>query len=355
MKIAILHMTMGLSSRGSETVMHELATGLSAGNQVLVLHSGDIGQVYYQNMRIMSLSQAPMSAPVNTFEKIKFRLNLDEQTRLVKKFTLTCFPEIKSYKPDVIVAVNGSSQVKMLKCAFPKIKIVVFGHAGIGYSDAGNLHAKPDLFIALTAKAYRWALKLVRPGTKLVYIPNPIDLSKFAGAKPVSLKLAKPVVLTVGALTSYKNIESVIGAVRRLAVSYVLVGDGERRSEIADEFSTLTNEFSWFKSVEPDSLPSIYRAGDVFCFVPDAQESFGRVYLEAMAAGLPIVASDDPIRREIIGDKGFFVDPHNEVDIASKIVQAIKSKHPDYHDRLKEYDVKKVTKQIEKEMYDLVA
>ena len=52
-------------------------------------------------------------------------------------------------------------------------------------------------------------------------------------------------------------------------------------------------------------LHSIYRAADVYVF-PSFTESFGHSLVEAMATGLPIVAADMPVNREVCGPAGRF-------------------------------------------------
>ncbi len=51
--------------------------------------------------------------------------------------------------------------------------------------------------------------------------------------------------------------------------------------------------------VPDDDMPALYRAADVLAF-PSEREGFGLVALEAMAAGLPVVASDLPVLREFL-------------------------------------------------------
>ncbi|MEI8232336.1 MAG: glycosyltransferase family 4 protein [bacterium] len=360
LKIAFLHMTMGIVERGSEIVIDNLATELSKKHDVLLIQSGKSTGKSYQVKRVMPFDSAPVPAPSNILNKLLFRLHLDDESGRVAEFTKAALPTISSFNPDIIVAVNGSLQLKILQGqALPaqagfKAKLVTFGHAGIGYHDRDTLRTCPDLFVALTQTAEVWARQHAPKSTKVKYIPNPIDLKSFKQTKPANLKLEQPIVLTVSALSKYKNVEKVIRAIKQTVSSYLLIGEGEGSETIAKEFGTLANSFVWIKHVEPSIIPSYFLASDVFCFTPDPQEAFGLVYLEAMTAGLPIVASDDPIRRELIGPHGIYVDPRNPDSIARGINQAIQLDKIDYSKELESYDLKTVTKQIEKEFHDLI-
>lgn len=355
MKIAFLHMTMGLSDRGSEVVVDQLATSLSLSHEVLVIQSGAVSQKKYLVKRVYPLSEAPIPAPKNIFQKLLFRMNLDQNSGDVAEFTSAAIKELDSFAPDIIVAVNGPVQLALLQGLASQAKIVVFGHAGIGHHDAASLARHPDLFIALTNVAATWATKKASRQSKVVYIPNPIDLSRYLGQLPAKTGLDKPIVMTVGALSSYKNILQVVTAIKLTAASYLLIGDGEQSGELSKMFSLLGNSFLWIKHLAPSDLGRYYRAADVFCLVPDSQESFGMVYLEAMAAGLPIVASDDSIRRDLVGEQGIYVDPHDPASIASGINQAIQLDRIDYSARLVDYDLAKVVAKIEKEFHDLIS
>ena len=108
MKIAFLHMTLGLVRRGSEVVTEEIATALAARHDVLVLQSGPVGKTKYHAKRVHPLRSAPPPAPRSVLEKCLFRLGLDARTREVAAFTRAALPAIQAFAPDIIVAINGA-------------------------------------------------------------------------------------------------------------------------------------------------------------------------------------------------------------------------------------------------------
>jgi len=74
-----------------------------------------------------------------------------------------------------------------------------------------------------------------------------------------------------------------------------------------------------------EQLPVLYEAASVFLF-PSFEEGFGLPVLEAMAHGLPVVASETSSLPEVGGDAALYVDPHDPRDMAEKIIKAVEDK-----------------------------
>ena len=66
------------------------------------------------------------------------------------------------------------------------------------------------------------------------------------------------------------------------------------------------------------ALDQLYAKGDIFVY-PSVVESFGHPLLEAMAAGLPIVAADVPVNRELCGGAALYFSPFDDDDCARQI------------------------------------
>jgi glycosyltransferase involved in cell wall biosynthesis len=141
-------------------------------------------------------------------------------------------------------------------------------------------------------------------------IPNGVDLSRFhpgAGERArFGLPEDKPVVLMVSAFIASKKVAEGIRAVAAVpGAQLVVAGDGPLRDELHSLASeVLPGRFKQI-SVASDQMPALYRSAGAFMHL-SVDESFGNVFVEAMASGLPIVAYDTKRTRWIIGDEAFF-------------------------------------------------
>lgn len=143
-------------------------------------------------------------------------------------------------------------------------------------------------------------------------IPNGIDPARFAGVAGdragFGLPADKPVVLMVSAFIETKRVLDGMRAVAALpGVHFAVAGDGPLRDQVeALAAEILPGRFTRL-SLAAERMPVLYRSADVFLHM-SLNESFGNVYVEAMASGLPIVAHDSPRLRWIVGERDTLCD-----------------------------------------------
>lgn len=132
--------------------------------------------------------------------------------------------------------------------------------------------------------------------------------------------------MCVGTLNSknHKRIELVIRAMVKVPqASLILCGDGIDKEYFIALANELLGKNSFVQmSLSFDEMPKLYRSVDLFT-LPSANEPFGRVYLEALTSGTPVVAPDDDMRRTIIGDAGLVCDVENTEEYAQVLEKAL--------------------------------
>lgn len=229
---------------------------------------------------------------------------------------------------DVVIPTNGRFQAFKASLAriFKGYKIIISGQAGIGRDDLWNiLVTRPNVYVALTDVEKQWAEKWAK-FLRVVKIPNGVDLDKYRGKSGFEIDLNKPIILSVGALEWYKHHERSIQAVSQLKEgSLLIVGKGSLESELKELGEKLLGK-ERFKiiNVNFEKIPEVYKKAKVFVLPSWDREAFGIVYVEAMAADLPVVAPDDSVRREIIGKAGIFTDVTDPSKYAFAISTALK-------------------------------
>lgn len=192
-------------------------------------------------------------------------------------------------------------------------------------------------------------LKLGTRAKKIAVVPNGINFEKFEAANPSPeiLGIKKPnekiiffpariVRISTGEISAQKNFRAVIETVKILHEKGVnnfrivgLLNESTAESAAGKTIKVLKDElieagisdcFSFLPAIEPEKMPSYYAASDVVC-VPSVNETFGLVYVEAMAAGKIAIASNTGAPQEYIKDgiNGFLVNPENPKELAEKL------------------------------------
>ncbi len=173
------------------------------------------------------------------------------------------------------------------------------------------------------------------PGQYTV-IPNGIDLARFAAADLEPLPQYQDGyhnILFVGRIEKRKGLEYLLQAFPRVQEAcpnsrLIVVGEGRLRAglqRIAAESGLSDVVFTGF--VPAEELPRYHRTAQVFCVPATGFESFGIALLEAMAAGLPVVASDIVGFRQVVshGGDGLLVSPRDPEALARALILLLRN------------------------------
>lgn len=138
-------------------------------------------------------------------------------------------------------------------------------------------------------------------------------------------------ILTIARLLAYKRIEVVVKALSKLKdkydFRYTIIGEGPRKEIIRQciEEYNMQDRVNMVSRVPHEEIPNIYAGSDIFVLA-SYPETFGRVYFEAMASGLPTICCRNSGVDGLFvnGESGFSVDhedPEELVNVLEKLIQ----------------------------------
>ncbi|MFI6926871.1 glycosyltransferase [Nonomuraea spiralis] len=152
------------------------------------------------------------------------------------------------------------------------------------------------------------------PERRVTVVPCGVDLTSFCPEGPVAPRAGAKVVLSIGRMVARKGVDTVIAALRQLPdADLVIAGGGQddeetgRLRELAAAYG-LQDRVHLIGSVPRARVPALMRAADVLVTVP-WYEPFGMVPLEAMACGVPVVASAVGGHLDTVAGCGVLVPP----------------------------------------------
>ena len=191
---------------------------------------------------------------------------------------------------------------------------------------------------------------LERSPERLIEMPNGVDTEAFApgpdtGGLRARLGIADDAVLAAFVATldrahHFKRLDVAIEALARARsreLHLVVAGGGE----LLDGFRTIAREAGvgdrvhFLGRVPHAELPDVLRACDLFALTTEPPESFGIVLIEALACGLPAVATDYPGVRAVIddGETGFLV-PAADSGAAAEALDRVVALGPEGRERI---------------------
>jgi D-inositol-3-phosphate glycosyltransferase len=171
---------------------------------------------------------------------------------------------------------------------------------------------------------------------KLVEMPNGVDTELFApGPDAAGVRAAAGIpedavvaafVATLDRAHHFKRLDVAIDAITTLrdaGLHLVVAGGGE----LLDDFrrraaqAGVADRAHFLGAIPHSELPNVLRASDLMLLTTEPPESFGIVLIEAMACGLPTIATQYPGVRAVVdeGETGLLVPPGNPPAVADAI------------------------------------
>jgi glycosyltransferase involved in cell wall biosynthesis len=180
--------------------------------------------------------------------------------------------------------------------------------------------------VIVTTEELRAHVATIARPDRIHLIPNGVDLARFAPAERGGERRRR--VLYIGRLSEEKNLSTLITAVaavrQRRPADLVLIGAGPLRERLKAQARAAGVRAEFPGVIEHHLVPAWLRQADAFV-LPSFTEGHPKVLLEAMAAGLPCVASDCPGNRALVrdGETGLLFDARDPAALAARLERVL--------------------------------
>lgn len=276
------------------------------------------------------------SLPINRYRKtipILQRLLLIPYRAMLKSFG----------KPDIVHAhfykIGAIAAILKKKYGIP---FVITEHSSefnkpvdqINYLDkrsANKAYPHCDLLICVSETLRNNVLKLF--GHNSIVIPNILDNQSF-NFNGQSKSISPFVYVGVGNLTPNKSFDKLVTAFSQVKddAKLIIIGDGTERQNIQNQIDILHlgHLVKLMGRINREEINKVYQKCHVFV-LPSQSETFGVSYIEAMYAGLPVIATQCGGPESFINDTNGVLVPVNDVSSLVEAMKDIRKNYLSYH------------------------
>lgn len=205
-----------------------------------------------------------------------------------------------------------------------------------------RIFLRADVIVTISKYLADWAREMGYRG-RVEVIPNGVDVGKFAGVKRRVFDRGKVVLITTSRLVEKNAVGDIIEALKFLSdnVSLKIIGTGplEGSLKLKVENLKLEERIKFLGNIEHYDISKYLHEADIFVR-PSLSEGFGNSFIEAMAAGLPVIATpvggivdfvEDPTTAGQAAT-GFFCEVRNPESIVRQVKRIINE--PELRERI---------------------
>lgn len=343
MRLRIMHVIRSLEKGGGEKICLDICNELSLRDNVDVM--------------LVSMN------PTNHFPELTKNINYTVCNAFVR-LSLTGKSEINTdsflalvndFKPHVIHSHLFWSELMSRESTLPKIKYVTHCHDNMVQFEPFSLktlfskkrftqfyerlwilnkYKKCDNHFIAISKDTEAYFKKVLPVSlrKIKLLPNAINYSVYFDPKQKTIDRSQKIkLINIGRFAVYKNQQFLLYVIKRLLdegidVELTFLGDGPEKNNVEEQAKMMGLKNNVFFKGNVSNVSEILHQHHIYVH-SSISEAFGLVLLEAMAAGLPVVALDAKGNRDIVinGQNGFLIDLPDSDCFTEKVVELIKT------------------------------
>jgi glycosyltransferase involved in cell wall biosynthesis len=238
---------------------------------------------------------------------------------------------IRTFKPDIVHShmYHANIFARVMNIVFPSERLICSAHSNIeGGFLCDILYRVTDHIPSISTNVSQAAcnsffMRKASSPSRMIAVPNGINISRYSGRYSPHRDPCR--ILAVGRLVPEKNFDLLFRAVAnilpslQLDIEIWLAGDGPERAKLeklVDDLS-LGEKVTFFGDYDvPEKLMS-----SVTLFVSTSNyEGFGLAVAEAMAAGIPVIATDSGGVSEVMGETGCLIPVGDVSSLGGKIV-----------------------------------